>query len=111
MAGQPRPSHLSIRPSSLTFHENRPRALRALAFAHDAKTLGHFGIGLEQATEIATEPVLVELVVGLDVPKPTAVRRNFVRHDNAHHIVFPEPAGLHLEVDEANSNAKKWTRE
>src|SRR5262245_3606126 len=107
MAGQARPSHLSIRLSSSAFHKNRARALRALAFAHDAKTFGHLSIGLEQATEIATETVLVELVVGLDVPKPAAVGRNFVRHDNAHHIVFPEPAGLHLEVDETNSNAEK----
>src|SRR6476661_6795837 len=86
MAGQTRPSHLSIRLSSSAFHENRPRALRALTFAHNAKTLGNFSIGLKQATEIAAEAVLVELVVGFDVP---------------------EPAGLHLEVNEANSNSEK----
>src|SRR5262249_60811022 len=68
MAGQTRPSLLSIRLSSSAFHENRPRALRACAFAHDAKTLGHFSIGREQAAEIATKAVLVELIVGLDVP-------------------------------------------
>src|SRR5215831_19074672 len=98
MAGQTRPSAPIDTQSSSAFHENRPRALRALAFAHDAKTLGYFGIGLEQATEIATETVLVELIVGLDVPKPAAVGGNFVRHDNAHHVVFPEPTRLHLEV-------------
>src|SRR5262249_33328252 len=107
MAGQARPLHLSIRLPSSAFHEDRPRALWTLAFAHDAKTLGNFSIGLKQATEIATEAVLIELVVGLDVPKPAAVRRNFVRYDNAHHIVFPEPAGFHLEVHETNSNAEK----
>ena len=48
--GKPGHRHLSIRQSPSAFHENRPRALRALAFAHDAKTLGHFGICLEQAT-------------------------------------------------------------
>src|SRR4249919_471851 len=107
MAGRSRPSHLSIRLFLSAFDENRPRALRALAFAHNAKTLGHLGVGLEQATEIAAEAVLVELVVGLDVPKAAAVGGNFVRHDNAHHIVFPEAAGLHLEVHEANANAEK----
>src|SRR6476660_8601224 len=101
--GTARPSQLSIRLSPSAFDEDRSGALRALAFAHDAKALGHFSIGLQKAAEIAAEAVFVELVVGLDVPKPAAVGRNLVCDDNAHHVVFPEPAGLNLEVDEANA--------
>ena len=55
-------------------HKHRAGALRPLAFAHDAEALGHFGISLDQTAEIPAEAILVELVVGLDVPQATAVR-------------------------------------
>src|SRR5215472_19129500 len=61
-----------------TFDQDRPGPLRSLAFAHDAKPLGHLGIGLDQSTEVAPEAVLVELFVGLDIPQPAGVRRDFV---------------------------------
>ena len=48
--------------------EDRPRPLGTLAFGHDAKALGHFGIGFEQAAEVPAEAILVELLVRLDVP-------------------------------------------
>jgi len=67
------PGRCAINPR-LTLDENGAGPLRALALAHDAETLGYFGIGLEQTAEIATEAVLVELVIGLDVPQPAAVR-------------------------------------
>ncbi len=56
-----------------TLDQHRPLALRALAFAHDAEALRHLGIGLEQATEIAAETILVELLVRLDVPQPARI--------------------------------------
>src|SRR5262245_19743496 len=96
-----------VRTEGSALHQHRARALRALALAHDAEALGDFGIGLDQAAEIAAEAVLVELVVGLDVPQPAAVGRDLVGNDDAHHVVFPQPAGLHLEVDQADADAKE----
>src|SRR6478672_1222380 len=93
--------------ATLALHQDRASALRALALAHDPEAFGHFGIGLEQAAEIAAEAVLVELVVGLDVPQPAAVGRNLVRDHNAHHVVFPEPARFHLEVDQTDTDAEE----
>ena len=97
--------HLNFSNSAL--HQHRSGALRALALAHDAKAFGDFGVGLDQAAEIAAETVLVELVVGLDVPQPAAVGRNLVGHDDAHHIIFPQPARFHLEVDESDADAEE----
>src|ERR1700729_2894095 len=80
--------------------QHRPGALRPLAFAHDAEPLGDFGVGFEQAAEVAAEAVLVELLVRLDVPQPAGVRRDLVGDDDAHQVVFPQPAGFHLEIDD-----------
>src|ERR1700674_916005 len=80
--------------------QDRPGALRALVLAHDAEARGHFGVGLEQAAEVATEAILVELLVRLDVPEPAGIRRDLVGDDDAHHLVFPQPAAFHLEIDQ-----------
>src|SRR5436305_12624354 len=77
-------------------HQDRAAALRALVLAHYAQPLCDLGIGLEQAAEIAPEPVLVELLVGLDVPQPARIGGDLVRHHDPHHLVLPQPAGLHL---------------
>ncbi len=45
------------------------RPLRALAFCHDAEALGDFGVGFEQAAEVAAEAVLVGLLAGRHVPE------------------------------------------
>src|SRR6516165_4164616 len=82
---------------SSAFDQDRSGALRPLALAHDAKPLGNFGIGLDQSAQIASEAVLVELFVRFDIPQPARVRRNLVRHDDAHQVIFPQPAGLHLK--------------
>src|SRR5215470_14804698 len=68
-------------PRVSALHQDRPGALRPLAFAHDAEPLGNLGIGFEQAAEIAAETVLVELLVRLDVPQSAGIRRDLVRHD------------------------------
>src|SRR5262245_51337835 len=91
----------------LALHQYRAGALRTLALAHDPEALGDFGIGFHQPAEIAAETVLVELVVGLDIPQPAAVGRDLVGHDDAHHVVFPQPAGFHLEVDETDADAEE----
>src|SRR4051794_25378528 len=54
----------------LSLHQHGTRALRALVLRHDAEALGDFRIGLEQSAKISAEAILVELVVGLDVPQP-----------------------------------------
>src|ERR1700680_2788379 len=87
--------------------QDRPRALRALVLAHDAETLGHFGIGLEQPAEVAAEAILVELLVRLDVPEPAGIRRDLVGDDDAHHLVFPQPAAFHLEIDQSYADAEE----
>src|ERR1700742_2234740 len=88
-------------------HQHRARALRPLAFAHDAEPLGDLGIGLHQPAEIAAEAVLVELLVRLDVPQAARVGGDLVGDDDSHHVVLPQPAGLHLEVDETNADAEE----
>jgi hypothetical protein len=55
-------AHAGLRePSALD--QDRSGALRPFALAHDAQSLGDFGIGFQQPAEVATETVLVELLV------------------------------------------------
>src|SRR5204862_1938529 len=89
-----RPLSRTMLPSALD--QDRAGALRALAFAHDAEALGDLGVGFKEAAEVAAEAVLVELLVRLDVPEPAGIRRDLVGDNDAHQIVLPEPAGLHL---------------
>src|SRR6185295_1921153 len=91
----------------LALHQHRASALRPFALRHDAEPLGDFRIGFEQAAEIAAETVLVELLVRLDVPQPARIGRNLVRHHDPHHVVFPQAACLHLEVDQPDADAEK----
>src|SRR3954469_22776031 len=88
-------------------HQHRAAAGRPLVLHQDAQTLGDFGIGLQQPTEVTAETILVELLVGFDVPQPARIRRNLVGDDDPHHLVFEQPAALHLEVDEANTDAEE----
>src|SRR5690606_40286432 len=76
-----------------------------------AEATGHLGIGVGQAAEIAAEDVLVELLAGLHVPEPAAVRADLVGDDEAHEVAVPDPADLDLEVDELDADAVKDARE
>src|ERR1043166_8771957 len=111
----PRRADARRRPSpsggGLSLHQHRAGALGALVLAHDAEAPGDFGIGLHEAAEVAAEAVHVELLVGLDVPQPARIRGNLVGDDDAHHVVFPQPAAFHLEVDEADADPKEDPRE
>src|SRR5215471_17023073 len=69
---------------TLALHKHRAGPLRTLALRHDAEALGDIRIGFEQPAEIAAEAVLVELVVGLDVPQPARIGRDLVRHHVPH---------------------------
>src|SRR5689334_10442439 len=91
---------MTERPSAL--YQDRAAALWALVFAHDAEPPGDVAVGLDQAAHALAEAILVELVVGLDVPQPARVRGNLVGHHDPHQIVFPQPAAFHLEVDQAD---------
>src|SRR5690242_21028891 len=91
----------------LALDQDRTGALRALAFAHYAEALGDLGIGFKEPAEVAAETVLVELLVRLDVPQPAGIRRDLVGDDDAHQVVLPEPAGLHLEIDEPDADAEE----
>src|SRR5438309_2166187 len=89
----------------------RAASLNLFVFAKDAETAGHFGIGLDKPAEIAAEAVLVELVLALDVPQPAGIRGDLVGDDDAHHLAFPEPSCLHLEVDEPDPDAQEEARQ
>src|SRR5229473_2357239 len=101
------PPHPGYERPCLALDQDRPGALRALVLAHDAQPLGHFGVGLEQSAEVATEAVLVELLVRLDVPQPAGIRRDLVGDDDAHHLVFPQPPAFHLEIDEPYADTEE----
>src|SRR5687768_16433337 len=88
-------------------YQDRPRTLRPLALVHHTETIRHLGIGLQQPAEIAAKTVLVELLVRLYVPEPARIGRYLIGHHDPHHLVFPQPAGLHLEVDQANADAQE----
>src|ERR1700730_9713015 len=107
------PARISLRSSGLQaatglpLYQDRPSAVGPLALAHDAEPFGNFGIGLNQPAEIAAEAVLIELLVRLDVPKAAGIGGELVRHHDAHEVVFPQPPGLHLEVDETDADAEE----
>src|SRR3954471_23574887 len=88
-------------------HQHRAAAGRPLVLHQDAQTLGDFGIGLQQPTEVTAETILVELLVGFDVPQPARIRRNLVGDDDPHHLVFEQPAAFHLEIDQPDTDAEK----
>src|SRR5262249_42661557 len=94
-------------PGASALPQDRAAALRTLALAHDAEPPGDLGIGLEQSAEIAAEAVLVELLARLDVPQPAGIGGDLVRHHDPHQVILPQPAGLHLEVDETDADAEE----
>src|SRR5258707_14270017 len=57
-----------LRSAAGLLHEHRSRTLRPLLLQEDAEPAGDLLIGLEQPAQVAAETVLVELVLGLDVP-------------------------------------------
>src|SRR5262249_59447516 len=108
---QHNPDFVALNPGHTTLRspldQDRPHAARPLALAHNAEAFGDLGVGLNQPPEIAAEAVLVELFVRLDVPQPARIGGELVRHHDAHEIVLPEPAGLHFEIDETDTDAEE----
>src|SRR5215213_1623729 len=88
-------------------HQHRAGTGRPLVLYQDAQPFCHFGIGFQQATEVAAETVLVELLVRLDIPQPARVGRDLVGDDDPHHFVLEQPAAFHLEIDQTDTDAQK----
>src|SRR5215210_353600 len=103
MTGTPTTLRSSLQ---LALYQHRAGALRALAFAHDAEALGHFGISLYQPAEIAAEAVFIQLLARLDIPQPAGIRGDFISHHDPHYLVFPQPAAFHLEIDQPDADAE-----
>src|SRR5687768_18322454 len=82
------------------------------AFGENAEPPRHFLVRFLDVAEVAAEPILVQLLVGLHVPQPAIVRADLVRQDDSHLDVLIEPAELQLEVDQLQANAeyRKSTR-
>src|SRR5215813_3386144 len=76
---------------SSALDQDRTRPDRPLVFHEDPEPPCHFGVGLKQATQVATEAILVELLVRLDVPQPAGDGRDLVRNDDPHHLVLEQP--------------------
>src|SRR5688500_18535074 len=90
-----------------SLHETWAAGDRVLVLGQDTEPAGDFRISLDQSAHVPAEPVLVELVLGLDVPEAAGIRGDLVGHDDAHHLAFPETAGLELEVHEADADAEE----
>src|SRR4030095_7385916 len=77
------------------------------AFGENAEPPRHFLVRFLDIAEVAAETVLVQLLVGLDVPQAAIVGADLVRQDDAHLVVLVEPAELQLEVDQLEADAKE----
>ena len=86
----------------------RTRARRsAVCYSGAPIRCRHFAVVLDHAAEIAAEAVLVELLAGLRVPQPAAVRRELVaQHQRAVGIVG-RMAELELVVDEVDARRRR----
>src|SRR6516162_2998469 len=97
--------------SSCLLHRVRAGHVAGAAFGHDAQAPRDLLVGLRHLAEIAAEAVLVQLLIGLDVPKPAIVRADLIGQHNAHVVALPEPAEFELEVDELEADAEEEARE
>src|SRR4051794_32716955 len=71
----------------------------------------HFLVGLLNSAEILAEAVLVELLVGLDVPQPATVGADLVGQDHAREVAVPDAPELELEVDQADADRSEHARQ
>src|SRR5688572_3081268 len=80
--------------------QHRAGGARRLVLVHDAEAARHFLVRFDQPAHVAAEAVLVELVLGGDIPKPARVGRNLVGDHDAHHVALEQASAFDLEVDE-----------
>src|SRR4029078_6721384 len=69
-----------------------------------AEPAGDFLIRFLDFAEILAEVVIVELLVGLEVPKPAAIGANLVGQDHAAVVAVVDAPELELEVDQADAD-------
>src|SRR5680860_409485 len=101
---------LRFSPCSLSrLHQHGTAARPRRTFHVQAKPARHLLVGLDQATHVAAEAILVQLVLSLDVPQPAAVGRDLVGEDDAHVLAFPQTAELDLEVHQPDADAEEQT--
>ncbi len=103
----PLTSHRTTRSVRLGTDEHGAGALGPGIFREHAESARHFLVGLENAAEVATEAILVELVGGCRIPQAAAVGADLVGQHDAHLLVVVEAAELDLEVDEADADAEE----
>src|SRR5690606_9938240 len=83
-------------------------ALRArLVLVQDAEPPRPVLVGLKHSPHVAAEAVLVQLVVGHDVPETAGIGGDLVGDDDPHHVVLPQPSAFHLEVDETDADTEE----
>src|SRR5262245_9472172 len=87
--------------------EDRPRWFGMAVLHKNAEAARHFLIGFNKPSEVAAAAVLVELVLGHDVPEPAAIRPDLVGQHNADHLIFEQTPKFDFEVDEADADAEE----
>src|SRR5215831_15770967 len=85
-------------PPSPSLHRVRAGHVPGAALGHDAQAPSDLLIGFRHLAEVAAEAVLVQLLIGLDVPEPAIVRADLIGENDAHVLAFPQPAKLQLEI-------------
>src|SRR6185312_9285462 len=78
----------------------------------EAEPAGDFLVGFLDAAQIAAEAVLVELLVGLEIPEAAIVRADLVGENQPHLVVLiVEPAELYFKINEFDADPVKETEQ
>src|SRR5579883_720913 len=102
---------LPSRPSLFGLNEHGAFRLWHRVLHKNAETFGNLRIGLDQSAEIFAEAILVQLVLGFDVPKAAAVGADFVSEHYPHLVVLENTPEFHLEVDKPDADAEEEASE
>src|SRR6185437_392829 len=87
---------------------NVARGIARRAFGEEAEAARYLLVGFLDSAEIAAEAVLVELLVGLQVPEPAIVRADLVGEDQPHLVVLVvETTKLYFKINEFNTDPEK----
>src|ERR1700756_994970 len=71
-----------------SLHRRRALDIARCAFGQDAEPARDLLIRLFDLTEVAAESVLVELLVGLEVPEAAIIRADLVGEDQPHLVML-----------------------
>src|SRR4051812_38007320 len=81
------------------------------AFWKDTEPPRHLLVGFLDIAEVAAEPILIQLLVGLHVPQAAIVRADLVSQHDPHLVILVEPAELELEIHQLEADAEKEAEE